>query len=173
MVPTRLAPRLSAADDSLRSAKEEIIRGLYLGAIALVAFVGLVLYGLWPDKSLRYRDLNCASVPNARAQIICRRLQQEMQWTWFGHAIVAPGWRVGFEGVRRTFCAEHISLEDVSALEVLRRSTRDWRAELGADFLIRLVRNKDGNGNEPVNSIFNPENPAFILKKGCTDADSP
>ena len=150
-----------------------LIRGRYLGAIVLIAFVSLVLYGLWPDESLRYRDLKCAFIPDARAQVICRRLQQEMQWTWFGHAIVAPGWRVGFDSVRRTFCTEHIGLEDISALKVLRHSTRDWRAELGADFLIRLVRNNDGNGNEPVNSIFNPQNPAFILKKPCTDAHTP
>jgi hypothetical protein len=152
---------------------KDLIRGRHLGAIVLVAFVSLVLYGLWPDKSLRYRDLKCASIPDARAQVICRRLQQEMQWTWFGHAIIAPGWRVGFDSVRRTFCKEHIGLEDISALEVLRRSTRDWRAELGADFLVRLVLNKDGNGNEPVNSIFNPQNPAFILKKPCIDAHTP
>jgi hypothetical protein len=141
--------------------------------MVLVAFASLVLYGLWPDESLRWRDLKCASILDARAQAICRRLQQEMQWTWFGHAIIAPGWRVGFETIRRTLCAEHVNLEDVSALEVLRGSTRDQRAELGTDFLIRLVRNKDGKGDEPVNSIFNPRNPAFILKRGCADAHSP
>jgi hypothetical protein len=69
--------------------------------------------------------------------------------------------------VRRTYCTEHVSLRDVTSLENLRRSTHDWRAELGAEFLIRLVRNKDGKGDEPENSIFNPNNPSFILKNGC------
>jgi hypothetical protein len=139
----------------------------YIAVIAFAAFVGVIAYGLFPDERLRWRDLQCATVPDARAQVICRRLENEMRWTWLGHAIIAPGWRVGIESVRRTYCLENVSLRDVAALEVLRRSTRDWRAELGAEFLIRLVRNKDGRGDEPVNSIFNPENPAFILKDGC------
>jgi hypothetical protein len=143
------------------------MRKRYIAVLAFAVLVGLIVFGLWPDKSLRWRDLNCAAVSDVRAQAICRSLEREMQWTWLGHAIIAPGWRVGIETVRRTYCAENVSLRDVTSLETLRRSTHDWRAELGAEFLIRLVRNKDGMGDEPENSIFNPKNPSFILKNGC------
>ncbi len=136
-------------------------------AFALLVFLGLIIYGLWPERSLRSVDLHCAAVSDARAAVICHRLEQEMEWTWLGHAIIAPGWRVTFRSVKRTYCAEKVGMDDLPSLERLRRATRDWRAELGADFLIRLVRNKDGGGDEPANSIFNPDNPAFVLRGGC------
>ena len=81
-----------------------------------------------------------------------------------GHAVISPGWRVTFS-VARTYCAERVGPEDVQALKNLRRTTKDWRAESGADFLIRLVQNREGGEN--ITSIFNPANPAFILKGGC------
>jgi len=137
-------------------------------AVAIVAgLAALVVYGLWPERNMGSRDLQCAAVANARAQVICRRLGQEMQWTWMGHAIVAPGWRVTFASVRRTYCAEHVGPPDIPALEVLRKGARDWRAESGADFLLRLVRSVDGSGQESEVSIFNPANPSYILKDGC------
>lgn len=136
-------------------------------AIAAVVLVGLVTCGFWLPKGLRSRDLQCIAIPDARAQSICRRLQHEMQWSWLGHAIIAPGWRVSFESVRRTYCAEHIGQQDIAALEVLRRATKDWRAESGAESLLRLLRNKDGAGDEDAASIFNPSNPSFLLKDGC------
>ena len=114
------------------------------------------------------RNLRCAAIPDARAQTICQRLQQEMQWTWTGHAIIAPGWRITFESVRRTYCAEKIGPQDIAALDRLRQTTTDWRAESGAEFLLRLVRNRDGSGDEDITSIFNPANPSFILKNGCS-----
>ena len=85
-----------------------------------------------------------------------------------GHAIIAPGWRVTFESVRRTYCTEKIGLQDIGSLDILRKTTKDWRAESGAEFLLRLVRNKDGLGDEDITSIFNPANPSFILKDGCS-----
>ncbi len=90
-----------------------------------------------------------------------------MQWSWLGHAIIAPGWRVSLESVRRTYCGEHIGPQDIPALEVLRHAAKDWRAESGADFLLRLLRDKDGAGDEDVASVFNPANPSFLLKNGC------
>ena len=140
-------------------------RGVTFSIVAVL--VGLVTYGLWPAGNLRTRDLQCGAIPDARAQGICRRLEQELQWSWLGHAIIAPGWRVSFESVRRTYCGERIGPQDIAALEVLRRAAKDWRAESGADSLLRLLRNKDGNGDEDAASIFTPANPSFILKDGC------
>ena len=120
-----------------------------------------------PQAGISSRNLRCAAIADARAQTICQRLQQEMQWTWMGHATIAPGWRVTFESVRRTYCAKKIGPQDIAALDRLRQTTKDWRAEGGAEFLLRLVRNKDGSGDEGITSIFNPANPSFILKNGC------
>ena len=113
------------------------------------------------------RDLGCAAVSDIRGGVICRRLQREMQWTWTGHAIISPGWRVTFQSVVRTYCGEKVGYKDVRSLEALRQSSRDWRTESGADFLLRLVRNIDGSAHEDVNSIFNASNPSYILKGGC------
>jgi len=138
------------------------------GILIIAGLFSLIVYGLWPQGNMGSPNLQCASILDARAQIICRRLEQEMQWTWMGHAIISPGWRVSFESVRRTYCAEKIGPKDIASLDALRQSTKDWRAESGAEFLLRLVRNKDGGGNEDITSIFNPANPYFILKNGCS-----
>ena len=69
--------------------------------------------------------------------------------------------------MRHSYCAETIGPGDIPALETLRRKSTDWRAESGAEFLLRLVRSKDGAGDEDIASIFNPANPAFILRDGC------
>jgi hypothetical protein len=113
------------------------------------------------------RDLGCGAVSDVRGRAICRRLQREMEWTWTGHAIISPGWRVTFQSIVRTYCKETVGSKDVKSLEALRQSSRDWRTESGAEFLLRLVRNKDGTAHEDVNSIFNVHNPSYILKGGC------
>ncbi len=134
--------------------------------ILSVLFGGLV-YGLSPRAGMASRDLNCDAIYDPRARVICRRLERDMQWTWMGHAIISPGWRITFESVRRTYCAESIGPRDIPALDVLRHNTRDWRAASGADYLLRLIRNRDGLGDEDSASVFNPANPLFILKGGC------
>ena len=133
-------------------------------SIPILLLLCVVVYGLLPEPGMGSRDLGCDQQPG-RVQEICRRLEREMQWTWMGHAVISPGWRVTFESVARTYCAERVSPEDVQTLQNLRQTTKNWRAESGADSLIRLVRNRDGGENNT--SIFNPANPSFILKEGC------
>ena len=142
--------------------------------------VGAIGVGVWAFGEMAFardaspgrtnitsRDLGCAVVSDIRAGVICRRLQQEMQWTWTGHAIISPGWRVTFQSVVRTYCGEKVGSKDIKSLEALRKSSSDWRTESGADFLLRLVRSVDGTAHEDVNSIFNAQNPSYILKRGC------
>jgi hypothetical protein len=143
-----------------------LIACLALGALLL----GLTIGGRDASAArtnILSRDLGCAGVPDARGRMICRRLQQEMEWTWTGHAILSPGWRVTFKSVRRTYCAAGIGDRDINALEALQQTTRDWRAQSGADFLLRLLRNSNGSAHEDVNSIFNAVNPSYVLKGGC------
>ena len=139
-------------------------------SIPILLLLCVVVYGLLPERGMGSRDLGCDQQPG-RAQEICRRLEREMQWTWMGHAVISPGWRVTFESVARTYCAERVGPEDVQALQNLRQTTKDWRAESGADSLIRLVGNRDGGEN--ITSIFNPANPSFILKEGCSPISPP
>jgi hypothetical protein len=140
---------------------------LRLILISIVAILTIsVVVGLLPDKSLG-RDLQCTAISDERARIICQRLESNLHWTWMGHAIISPGWRVTFETVRITYCAENIGPDDIPALVILKQSAEDWRAESGADLLVRLVHGSNGAGHEDSSSIFNPENPSFILSYGC------
>ena len=38
-----------------------------------------------------------------------------MEWTWTGHAIMSPSFRVTFETARRVYCALSVSGEDTAA----------------------------------------------------------
>ena len=145
--------------------------GIVLFAAIGAAVLGIAVYELLPESGMGSRHLGCDQQPG-RAQEICRRLEREMQWTWTGHAVISPGWRITFEGAARTYCAERVGPEDIEALQKLRRTTKDWRAESGADFLIRLVESKNGSGGENITSIFNAANPSFILKEGCPPHDA-
>lgn len=91
-----------------------------------------------------------------------------------GHATVAPGYKPSFEGARDVYCALKIGKRDMETLQTLRqydpkrRWSPDWRLESAADMLLRIVANLDGGGDEPENSIFNPKNPEYILKRSCS-----
>jgi hypothetical protein len=89
-----------------------------------------------------------------------------MEWTWMGHAIIAPGWRVTWSALRQVYCRERIAAADLPALEYLKQAS-DWRLQEGADGLIRIIRNASGQATDPENSIFNPANPQYILMGDC------
>jgi FlaA1/EpsC-like NDP-sugar epimerase len=72
-----------------------------------------------------------------------------------GHAIIAPGWRLTWPGLRRVYCGQNIAAADIPALETLARAA-DWRLETGAANLLRLVAASGGKSDEPETSIFNP-----------------
>src|SRR3954463_8741820 len=36
-----------------------------------------------------------------REKELCQALVRSMEWTWLGHAILSPGWRITFRGVAR------------------------------------------------------------------------
>jgi hypothetical protein len=92
-----------------------------------------------------------------------------MQWTWMGHAIVSPGWRVTLDGLKRVYCREHVTTSDVPVLLQLSgangRSPGDWRLESGAADLLEILKQGDSTVSET--SIFNPRNSSYILKGGC------
>ena len=133
----------------------------------LLFLLSAAAYGLWPEHGMGSRNLGCDQ-QIGRAQEICRRLEHDMQWTWTGHAIISPGWRVTFTTVARAYCAERLTRDDIPALQTLKQSNKDWRAESGADFLIRLVQTEAGAETEDIASVLNSANPSYILKDGCS-----
>ena len=135
--------------------------------VVLVAvIVAIALAMVWPDKKMISRDIGCATVSPERARTICQALSESMEWTWMGHAIISPGWRVTWNGLRKVYCRERINAADLPPLEYLKQGS-DWRLQDGADGLIRLVGSTRRQAQEPENSIFNPVNPQYILKDGC------
>jgi len=136
------------------------------------------------------RDLGCGQFALARSQAICHELERSMEWTWLGHAIVSPGWRLSFAGVTKVFCRLAITAADVAALIPMtewagRIAPADWRLQNGAQWLVYLLGDKglDQLTSDTIRrqvklaisestSIWNPENPAYPLRGGCAGAAS-
>jgi hypothetical protein len=133
-------------------------------AAVLLALAGAAAQ---PSPHMISRDLGCIAVLDERAQRICEALAREMEWTWFGHAMISPGWRVTWSSLRRVYCSENIGPEDGHALDLLRRAAPDWRAQSGAEGLIRLARGREDHSEEEPTSIFDPAHSSYILAHGC------
>ncbi len=126
------------------------------------------------DYSLHGRDIGCAEVTPGRVRQICEAIAASLTWQWMGHAIIAPGYKPSFRGIRNVYCELKIGKADEKSLKTLkqydpkRKWLPDWRLESGADMLLRIVANLDRSDEESVSSIFNPKNSAYILKNGCS-----
>ena len=126
------------------------------------------------DYSLYGRDIGCADVAPGRLRQICEAISASLTWQWMGHAIIAPGYKPSFTGIRGVYCDLKIGKYDVKALQTLkqydpkRKWIPDWRLESGADMLQRIVVNLDSTDDESVSSIFSPKNPGYILENGCS-----
>jgi hypothetical protein len=139
------------------------------------------------DKRMYSHDLGCADY-TGRAGEICRSLSREMQWEWLGHAIVSPGWRVTFQTMRQVYCKNAITTKDIPALKEMAGyepfKMIDARLENGAVGLLTLLRTRPETKAADIpdsafdahsgimyaigtNSIFNPQNPSYILRGGC------
>jgi len=151
----------AAASDRLALMRRRIV---ILVIVAVIVAIALLM--VWPDKKMISRDIGCATVSPERARTICQDLSESMEWTWMGHAIISPGWRVTWNGLRQVYCRERPTAADLPTLEYLKRGS-DWRLQDGADGLIRLVESISGQAHEPENSIFNPVNPQYLLRGGC------
>src|SRR5262245_29089653 len=125
--------------------------------VTAIASAGLAacLLAVWPKDYMASREIGCERAAPGRSQEVCRALSASMEWTWFGHAIVSPGWRPTSRGVAQTWCSAHITDADLPLLEGLRHASSDWRLESAAEDLIRIAKNRNGSGDEPETSIFN------------------
>jgi len=172
LLPQRFKWRRGQCQDDAKIRSQGVVmkRGPCVSATLLVLLpvllVVLCASLFWPRGSMASRDIGCAKVQLRREGEICRALSEAMEWTWLGHAIIAPGWRLTWPGLRRVYCGANIAAADIPALETLARGS-DWRLESGAGNLLRLVAASAGTSDEPETSIFNPQNPDYLLKDGC------
>jgi hypothetical protein len=139
--------------------------GCLVVCIALVA--GYVFFQ--PLGRMGSRDLGCADVQDVRASRICRTVAGAMEWTWFGHAIVSPGWRPTWHALRHVTCAEQIGSEDRAALTRLAKA-RDWRLEYAAENLLRLLDEREARESGSDNSVVNPATDNHVLHWRCDAA---
>ena len=142
--------------------QRRLFRWLVVGAL----LAGVIAFS-WPSKEMVSRDIGCARVDDGRPRELCNAIASSMQWTWMGHAIVSPGWRVTWSGIRDVYCRQHVGAVDLPALRHLAQPlVGDWRLQDGAEDLVHIVQSVAGS-SEPATSIFNPRNPSYILKRGC------
>src|ERR1700686_846836 len=92
-------------------------------ALVVASLTAVVLVMAWPDKKMVSKDIGCADVPSGRGSEICHALSDSMEWTWMGHAVISPGWRVTWNALRRVYCRENIGAADVTTLENLKLSS--------------------------------------------------
>lgn len=132
------------------------------------------------------KNLGCTHYAG-RALSICQQMESTMEWQLLGHATVAPGWRVTFDGIAQSFCALKLEPDDEAALQQLGH-TNDWRLQMGVAGLLALLHNTHNKpeaaviynclGGLPnkaisctsyqsVGSIFDTQSSAYILKQGC------
>ena len=108
------------------------------------------------------RSLGCEAYSSSpRALRLCCGLERDLEWSWWGHATVSPGWRIGWDGVRDVYCREHVGSADLDALTTLSRGAKS-QLQNGAEFLLHLLK-----GDPEPTSIFNPQNPQYVLREGC------
>lgn len=156
----------------------------YLPFIVLfvaLAPISLVAFYIAAKPSRYSRNLHCESIVSTRAFEICSSLEKFQEYGFFGHAIPAPGYKVSFDTIRNAWCELDIGQSDVPILREMSNLSewqiaslkisqiRDGRIASGADDLLRLYYQVNNLDQEDKNSIFNPTNPSYILRDGCTD----
>ena len=66
--------------------------------------------------SLYSRNLSCSRFSAPRERQLCEALEREMEWTWTGHAIIAPSFRVTFATVKKVYCVLSVTAQDTPSL---------------------------------------------------------
>lgn len=138
--------------------------GMVVGLAALV----IIPFGfLWPDTEMVFKDLGCSAF-EGRAHVICAETEAALEWTWFGHALLSPRWRVTWPAVRTAWCAADITPKDRQVIEYILNNAKDMRLQGAASSYLSLIDNLDGKGEEPENSLYHPKNPQYLLREKCS-----
>jgi hypothetical protein len=121
-------------------------------------------------NSIFSRQLGCEYQAQGADRNLCLLFENKQEWSWLGHGGPFPGWRVSFTTICEVYYKYEISEADLPQLERMRKVNHgdiDWRLQTGLDGLIRILNHTNGSQVEDAASIFNPENPDYILKKNC------
>ena len=78
-------------------------------------FLFLLSFSALAD-SLYTRDLDCEKQTSGRAREICQALENSLEWTWTGHAIISPSFRITIDGIRQVYCSLPITYYDTELL---------------------------------------------------------
>lgn len=80
----------------------------------------LLLLFLLPSStvadSLYTRHLACEEQFTGRSREICQALEHALEWTWTGHAIFSPSYRIKTEGILRAYCSLPVTNKDTEIL---------------------------------------------------------
>lgn len=68
------------------------------------------------SDSLYTRNLHCEQQPSKRSKEICHALEHALEWTWTGHNIISPSFRLSFKGIRHAYCTLPITTKDIESL---------------------------------------------------------
>lgn len=123
-------------------------------------------------NSMLSRQLGCEYQAKGEDRNLCLLLQNKEEWTWLGHGGAFPGWRVTSRTICSTYYKYEISEAHLAQLERMRQVNSgdiDWRLQAGLDGLLRILKGRGTPSPEEASSIFNPQNPSYILKDNCQD----
>lgn len=112
--------------------------------ITLKQTAGLVLLLLSSASAadaLYSRNLSCEQQSSSRTQEICRALEQALEWTWTGHAILSPSYRVGTQRIRQIYCTLPIMAKDTESLVdmALRSASQSGMVQLQINIGVRSL----------------------------------
>ncbi len=141
-----------------------------LALVVVLALLPPLLALMWPGPRMASRDLACYVFEEGRALDLCNMASREMKWTWMGHAMISPGYRMNFPAIKAIYCEAKLTQDDIPVLRFMKKRSLDWRLDSMTDNMIVLLETIQGIGDEPENSVYHPKNPEYVLRGGCEGA---
>lgn len=122
------------------------------------------------------KDLGCSEIFDVRGKEICEAVSGNLEWRWTGHAVIAPGWKFDFGGLKKVYCEAKISKDDLPLLMKMctdydggRVCTNpsDPRLSMALEWLKSLIIARDGGDDFTKGTVFEPDSSSYVLKDGC------
>jgi hypothetical protein len=112
--------------------------------VCLAGLLGVSMSQSVVAAGLYSRDLGCTGLSPDRARVVCSALEQALEWTWTGHAIISPSFRMGLDGVREVYCTLPVTTDDSWILAGIAVATqhggmRALQLNIGAQGLLSLL----------------------------------